>query len=138
MPVDTSTLPGATRFVLSIIGQIYTDKGSSRTGFQVLYNYVLISRNPLPHLPIIIMGLVVKTIEVSRITAVVLLVPIFLCLKHLEGDYGLYTWPCAPVLAQYVYSQRSHIVGKKILEVCVNRPLDISVVKSDHPLECSL
>lgn len=80
------------------------------------------------------MGLVVKTIEVSRITAVVLLVPIFLYLKHLEGDYGLYTWPCAPVLAQYVYSQRSHIVGKKILEVCVNvnRPLDISPVKSDH------
>ena len=38
-------------------------------------------------------------------------------LQHLEGDYGSYTWPCAPVLAQYVYSKREFIDGKKVLEV---------------------
>lgn len=37
--------------------------------------------------------------------------------QHLEGDYGLYTWPCAPVLAQYVYSQRASLKGKRVLEV---------------------
>ena len=40
-----------------------------------------------------------------------------LILQHLEGDYGLYTWPCAPVLAQYVYSQRHHLLGKNVIEV---------------------
>lgn len=38
-------------------------------------------------------------------------------LQHLEGDYGMYTWPCAPVLARYVYSQREYVKGKGVLEV---------------------
>ena len=36
-----------------------------------------------------------------------------------EGDYGSHTWPCAPVLAQYVYQQREHVKGKYVLEVRV-------------------
>ncbi len=43
-------------------------------------------------------------------------------MQHLEGDYGLYTWPCAPMLAQYVYAQREHLEGKSILEVsCISK-----------------
>lgn len=38
-------------------------------------------------------------------------------MQHLDGDYGMYTWPCAPVLAQYVYSKREFIKSKKVLEV---------------------
>ena len=38
-------------------------------------------------------------------------------LQYLDSDYGMYTWPCASVLAQYVYSQREAIRGKQVLEV---------------------
>lgn len=41
----------------------------------------------------------------------------FSVLQHLEGDYGLYTWPCAPILAYYVYTNKDWVKGKKVLEV---------------------
>ena len=45
----------------------------------------------------------------------------------------MYTWPCAPILAQYVYSQRKNLMEKKILEVSfyhassIVRPLSFTV-----------
>ena len=33
------------------------------------------------------------------------------------GSYGLYTWPCAPVLAQWVWHHRSRLSGAKLLEL---------------------
>ena len=35
--------------------------------------------------------------------------------ETLEGDYALYTWPCAELLAQYVYSIRAQFTRKKPL-----------------------
>ena len=55
------------------------------------------------------------TCSISIVFFVLLFVPY--SLQHLEGDYGMYTWPCAPVLAQYVYSNREFIRSKKVLEV---------------------
>ncbi|CAG5129034.1 unnamed protein product [Candidula unifasciata] len=34
-----------------------------------------------------------------------------------EANYGLYIWPCAPVLAQYVWLNRNTITGKHIIEI---------------------
>lgn len=61
--------------------------------------------------------LVVKTIEVSFNSCSRIKNDYPFLLQHLEEDYGSYTWPCAPVLAQYIYSQREFINGKKVLEV---------------------
>ena len=38
-------------------------------------------------------------------------------LQHVEGDYGLYTWPCAPMLAYLVHTHRDWVKGKRVLEV---------------------
>lgn len=35
----------------------------------------------------------------------------------LDESYGMYTWPCAPVLAQYVWTQRERIRGASVLEI---------------------
>ncbi|PVD39204.1 hypothetical protein C0Q70_01832 [Pomacea canaliculata] len=34
-----------------------------------------------------------------------------------EAAYGMYTWPCAPVLAQYVWYHRHRLHGKNVLEI---------------------
>ncbi|CAL1542226.1 unnamed protein product [Lymnaea stagnalis] len=34
-----------------------------------------------------------------------------------DADYGLYIWPCAPVLAQYIWLRKGFITGKKVLEI---------------------
>ncbi|BFZ02603.1 hypothetical protein BsWGS_05642 [Bradybaena similaris] len=34
-----------------------------------------------------------------------------------EANYGLYIWPCAPVLAQYVWLNRNRVTGKHVLEI---------------------
>ncbi|KAL8564016.1 hypothetical protein ACOMHN_024696 [Nucella lapillus] len=34
-----------------------------------------------------------------------------------DPDYGMYTWPCAPVLAQYVWHHRQLMQGKMVLEI---------------------
>lgn len=34
-----------------------------------------------------------------------------------EPTYGLYTWPCAPVLAQYIWYNRSKFRGRTLLEL---------------------
>jgi hypothetical protein len=34
-----------------------------------------------------------------------------------DPQYGMYVWPSAPVLAQYVWNNRTSVKGKKILEV---------------------
>ncbi|XP_064619025.1 histone-arginine methyltransferase METTL23-like [Lineus longissimus] len=34
-----------------------------------------------------------------------------------DPQYGMYVWPSAPVLAQYVWNNRTSIEGKKILEL---------------------
>ena len=39
--------------------------------------------------------------------------------QNLHHDYGMYTWPCASVLAQFVYYHRNWIKGKRVLEVAV-------------------
>lgn len=35
----------------------------------------------------------------------------------LDANYGMYTWPSAPVLAQYIWYNRNRIHGKTILEI---------------------
>ena len=35
----------------------------------------------------------------------------------LNRSYGLYTWPCAPVLAQYVFHERRRFAGAHVLEL---------------------
>ncbi|XP_060081409.1 histone-arginine methyltransferase METTL23-like [Ylistrum balloti] len=35
----------------------------------------------------------------------------------LDPSYGMYTWPCAPVLAQYVWTKRELIQGASVLEI---------------------
>lgn len=32
-------------------------------------------------------------------------------------EYGTYSWPCGPVLAQHIWDQRKSIAGKKVLEL---------------------
>ena len=66
------------------------------------------------------MALTIKTIEVGTCTYTTSLAYDYSSLQHLAADYGLYTWPSAPVLAQYVLSQKEWIVGKKILEVFID------------------
>lgn len=34
-----------------------------------------------------------------------------------DANYGLYVWPCAPVLAQYIWFYRDHVKGKRVLEL---------------------
>ena len=58
-------------------------------------------------------------------------------LQHLEGDYGLFTWPCAPVLAQYVYLQRDSLIGKNVLEVCKHACMH-NEVKAKHAVRCGV
>ncbi|NXY82460.1 MET23 protein, partial [Alcedo cyanopectus] len=41
----------------------------------------------------------------------------------LDSQYGMYVWPCAVVLAQYVWSQRGSLPGKRVLEVGPRAPL---------------
>ncbi|XP_064406396.1 histone-arginine methyltransferase METTL23-like isoform X1 [Halichondria panicea] len=38
-------------------------------------------------------------------------------IEQLGGDYSLYTWPCALLLAQHIYDQKEFIGGKKVLEL---------------------
>ncbi|XP_023692705.1 histone-arginine methyltransferase METTL23 [Paramormyrops kingsleyae] len=35
----------------------------------------------------------------------------------LDPDYGMYVWPCAVVLAQYVWMQKEEVQGKNVLEL---------------------
>ncbi|XP_071968069.1 histone-arginine methyltransferase METTL23 isoform X1 [Engystomops pustulosus] len=35
----------------------------------------------------------------------------------LDSEYGMYVWPCAPVLAQYIWYHRASMTGKRLLEV---------------------
>ncbi|CAG2209587.1 METTL23 [Mytilus edulis] len=35
----------------------------------------------------------------------------------LDGNYGMYVWPCSPVLAQYIWYHRASLKGKTILEI---------------------
>ncbi|XP_032788237.1 methyltransferase-like protein 23 [Daphnia magna] len=37
--------------------------------------------------------------------------------EQLHASYGMYTWPCAPVLAWYLWSQRVGLVGKHVIEL---------------------
>lgn len=36
----------------------------------------------------------------------------------ISGDYGLYVWPSAIVMAEYVWQSQSKLKDKVILEVC--------------------
>lgn len=42
----------------------------------------------------------------------ILLVP-----QVLDPQFGMYVWPCALVLAQYLWMHRDELRGKKMLEV---------------------
>ncbi|KAI0236964.1 Methyltransferase-like protein 23 [Lamellibrachia satsuma] len=35
----------------------------------------------------------------------------------LDGNYGMYVWPCAVVLAQYVWHHRDRVKGQRIIEL---------------------
>ena len=37
--------------------------------------------------------------------------------EMVDPSYGMYVWPCAPVLAQYIWHNRHTIRGKTILEI---------------------
>ncbi|XP_020300533.1 methyltransferase-like protein 23 isoform X1 [Pseudomyrmex gracilis] len=41
----------------------------------------------------------------------------YVLFKLLEANYSFYTWPCAPVLAWYLWEQRENLAGKRILEI---------------------
>lgn len=41
----------------------------------------------------------------------------FYILQQLHASYGMYTWPCAPVLAWYLWTHRVELVGKSVLEL---------------------
>ncbi|UJR21944.1 hypothetical protein I4U23_025013 [Adineta vaga] len=34
-----------------------------------------------------------------------------------SSSYGLYLWPCSPILAQYIWYHRNDFIGKNILEI---------------------
>ncbi|CAF1168969.1 unnamed protein product [Rotaria sordida] len=34
-----------------------------------------------------------------------------------SSSYGLYLWPCSPILAQYIWYNRNDFIGKNILEI---------------------
>ncbi|XP_022645245.1 uncharacterized protein LOC111243645 isoform X2 [Varroa destructor] len=38
-------------------------------------------------------------------------------LELIDANYGLYVWPCAPVLAQYIWFYRDHVKNKRVLEL---------------------
>ncbi|KAH7944318.1 hypothetical protein HPB52_018235 [Rhipicephalus sanguineus] len=38
-------------------------------------------------------------------------------IEMMDPSYGMYVWPCSPVLAQYLWFNREHIKGKRILEI---------------------
>ena len=38
-------------------------------------------------------------------------------IQVVDPQYGMFTWPCAPVLAQYLFYHQDQINGKKVLEV---------------------
>lgn len=40
-----------------------------------------------------------------------------------DPDFGLYTWPCAPVLAQYIWYYRSKFVNRTLLELSAGTAL---------------
>lgn len=40
----------------------------------------------------------------------------------LDSQYGMYVWPCAVVLAQYLWVHRSSLPGKRVLEVPLSGP----------------
>lgn len=40
----------------------------------------------------------------------------------LDSQYGMYVWPCAVVLAQYLWVHRSSLPGKRVLEVPLSDP----------------
>ncbi|GFR66918.1 methyltransferase-like protein 23, partial [Elysia marginata] len=40
-----------------------------------------------------------------------------------KESYGLYIWPCSPVLAQYVWQKRSYLDKKHILELSAGTAL---------------
>ena len=40
-----------------------------------------------------------------------------------DHSYGMYTWPCAPVLAQYIWFNRSNFVDKTVLELSAGTAL---------------
>lgn len=35
----------------------------------------------------------------------------------MHASYGMYTWPCAPVLAWYLWTRRGQLAGKHVLEL---------------------
>ncbi|XP_060594185.1 histone-arginine methyltransferase METTL23-like [Ruditapes philippinarum] len=37
--------------------------------------------------------------------------------ERLDADYGMYTWPSAPTLAQYIWHNREQFRGKTVLEI---------------------
>ena len=37
-----------------------------------------------------------------------------------SSSYAFYLWPCAPILAQYIWFNRNEYLGKNILEVRSN------------------
>ncbi|NXX20985.1 MET23 protein, partial [Podargus strigoides] len=54
----------------------------------------------------------------------------------LDSQYGMYVWPCAVVLAQYLWVHRSSLPGKRVLEVPLTSPSHNPLVFSplSHPL----
>lgn len=41
----------------------------------------------------------------------------FLNFQLLQSGYSFYTWPCAPILAWFLWERRHSLVGKRILEL---------------------
>ncbi|XP_024118009.1 methyltransferase-like protein 23 isoform X3 [Oryzias melastigma] len=51
------------------------------------------------------------------VTAVCFSIEIYACLQVLDPQYGMYVWPCAVVLAQFVWTHRAELSGKTVLEI---------------------
>ena len=41
----------------------------------------------------------------------------YLSLQIVDPEYGMFTWPCAPVLAQFIWKNRRKVAGRNVLEV---------------------
>ena len=46
--------------------------------------------------------------------------PVDYASQIVDPQYGMFTWPAAPVLAQFIWHNREQVKGKQIIEVCAN------------------
>ncbi|ESO84936.1 hypothetical protein LOTGIDRAFT_168192 [Lottia gigantea] len=66
--------------------------------------------------------------------------------EYINPEYGMYVWPCAPVLAQFIWKNRQKVKNKNVLEIGAGTALpgimaakcgaDVILSDSARLLEC--